>query len=724
MRKVKFLVLAVLVLSVFVLGLTACNAIKSDDSHEESTTQSPELVTDGNDTNSVEKVLLSNIEKQAVYNGTYGEDATDKSTYYGVGRTINVITDKYITVRAGYTKVFDAEKLLDLNWVKTYCGQMESYSVYGNSMEETYNNFNQSVDSKVNIGLDIPVFSANLEFSYGQFNTAKLTQASNEVYYSSYQNYYGTLIEIDEYYDINQFRSILSEELLSDIENLSNGNISAAEFILKYGTHVVLAGYYGGRIEANYYMQNSDIQWSKSQEKQILANIGTCMLKLVNAGVSLDYSILSEIGVSLDKVTEEFSASSIGGANFKATTIKDYLENYGVWVDSMNSQKEYSNIVGLPARSLVAIWDLFPSKYIEAKKSLCEYFENSAGNVSNEFLAQYEKHYTEPIIGDTINFGGGLGSQNSPYLIKTKEHFANIQSLEYAGKYFKLDNSIDLGIWNAPFNFTGHFDGNGKQITYYQTLGVSGNQYGGLFSSINNSTINNLYIDAYIAEENKSGHSTAYVGLLSGKVIESEISKISTSGIINLANGEGTDYIGGIVGYFTGGTIDQCKNSATVESHAYQSRTGGIIGYACANDKALTVSNCYNEGQIKACTAYIWGGRSSGGIVGQVRGHSTFTLSIKYSYNNGNVSTLQEKNAALGWWGCGGIFGDIEEKYKNKIEVSNSYWNTSKSELYGNNGEFHGNETRKTVMTGNYANWQSEIWIFSNNASPKLRWLI
>ena len=106
--------------------------------------------------------------------------------------------------------------------------------------------------------------------------------------------------------------------------------------------------------------------------------------------------------------------------------------------------------------------------------------------------------------------------------------------------------------------------------------------------------------------------SRAMVGALAGKAVNnSQIARISADGVINLANGVGSNFVGGIVGYVTSGTIEQCHNAATIESHAWQARTGGIVGYACPEEAALLISDCYNEGTIKACTSWSYGGRSA-----------------------------------------------------------------------------------------------------------------
>lgn len=669
-------------------------------------------------------VALSSVEKQAVYSGTYGEEAENGNcTYYGVGRTLNVITDPFITVSSGYSKIFDTNKLLGMNWHKTKRGEMASSTISGNSMEELYSNMTADFNINFGVGVDFGVFSASLEGKFGNFAGISYRQTANEIYFSASQTYAATLIEIDEYYDLSQFKEVLSEEVLEDATAVQSGVFSPDQFIYKYGTHVVLAGYYGGRVDANYYLQNLGKQWDSSTGIEYQLGIQSSILKLISANAEAECSIKEELGITSNSVTEQFTASSIGGDNFSALSLEDFLNGYKAWATSMNDTTEYSNLVDLPARSLAAIWDLFPAEYSEASNILNEYFENEAKSVSNEFLSKYEKYYTEPIDeGDTVRFDGGLGTQDSPYLIATKEHFENIKSTNW-NAYFKLQNSIDLGVWNAPFEFKGHLDGNGYTLSYYQTVASSGNVYGGLFTVLNDAEVRNLYIDFNIGD--LKGDTTARIGGLAGKTVGNvKIANIASSGSIIASDGVGDDYLGGIIGYFSGGTIDQCYNSAQIESHAWNARAGGIAGCAYAKEMPIKISNCYNVGDIRAYTAYIWGGRSAGGIVGQVRGNKAFTLQVTDCYNDSVVETIQEKNAALGWWGCGGLIGDIHNKESDNINIERCYWNSTKCEVYGNNASLHNTSGAKTDMNGSYPEWSEDVWSFNNSSAPELKWMI
>ena len=333
--------------------------------------------------------------KRNIIEGTYGSSSSE-GTYYGVGRTINAVTDEYITVSAGYAKIFDTDKLLDMNWNRSYAGQMRAKSSLGSSMKDLYAHlgveFNLAIGGEASF---LNIFSAGLQSDFEFAGNIAYSETANEIFYTFSQVYAATLIEIDEYYDLDKFREILSEEVLHDAASLQEGGMTASQFIYKYGTHAVLAGYYGGRVDCSYYLRNVGTQWDADAAANYENSVSMAMSKLFNANVDSSFSVKGELSLDESTLQERFSSSSVGGKNFKAASITDFIENYGEWVSSVNKIEEHSNIVGLPNRSLVAIWDLFPHEYAQARQTLSSYFAEYAQATSSEFLSKYERHYSQ-----------------------------------------------------------------------------------------------------------------------------------------------------------------------------------------------------------------------------------------------------------------------------------------------------------------------------------------
>jgi hypothetical protein len=360
---------------------------------------------------------LTKAEKTAIVNGEYGSEAQSTSSsssssksYFGVGRTINVITDEYISVSSSYVKIFDTDKLTALNWNRTYVGKMSATSIIGSSMDEYYEEFNTSYKASFSAGASVDAFSASVDSQFGFTAKDSYKNTQNGIFGTYSQIYAANLVEIDEYRDLTQFKNILSSAVLTDAQSVQNGTMSEDNFMEKYGTHVILAGYYGGRIDASYYLRNVGTTWSSSEEASYKAEVSAKMADIGSLSAGTSSSINDSLQISHENSEEHFSASSIGGNNFQALTLSDFSNNYGNWVSSMNDNTEYSNIVGLPQRSLVAIWDLFPDSYSQASQKLSTYFNNLAASSSSEFLNKYFRIISE----DTINFDGGNGTASKP----------------------------------------------------------------------------------------------------------------------------------------------------------------------------------------------------------------------------------------------------------------------------------------------------------------------
>ncbi len=192
----------------------------------------------------------------------------------------------------------------------------------------------------------------------------------------------------------------------------------------------------------------------------------------------------------------------------------------------------------------------------------------------------------------------GEGTEGSPFVIMTPEHFMSLNNTGATGCY-RLGQSINLGSY-TPFSFRGKsFDGDGH--TLIVNIVVSTNANTGLFSGI----------------------STAGV----------TIKDLTVSGSIK-STGVPTG-VGGIVGSVTvtGLNIENCTNEANIQGKA---RTGGIVGRL---NTECTISGCINKGLIEGGTT------ATGGIVGQLSGKS----SIINCQNYGAVSSPSYTGGIIGW---------------------------------------------------------------------------
>ena len=198
-----------------------------------------------------------------------------------------------------------------------------------------------------------------------------------------------------------------------------------------------------------------------------------------------------------------------------------------------------------------------------------------------------------------------LSSEDNPYLISTAAHLRwLVLNPDKQNFYYRLEKNIHIEdgvtwtpIGNNTKNFKGSFDGDGHTVIGLRTDGTQ--DYQGFFGSTMK-PIKNLHI-------------------LNGEV-------------------KGTKYVGGIVGYMSsGGIVEDCTFSGTVEATADDALLGGIVGKAEGD-----ILRCINTGDVSSTREC-----NAGGIVGW----ATNAASLVACSNTGKVE-------ASGSWGiAGGIVG-------------------------------------------------------------------
>ena len=246
-------------------------------------------------------------------------------------------------------------------------------------------------------------------------------------------------------------------------------------------------------------------------------------------------------------------------------------------------------------------------------------------------------------------FAGGVGTQDEPYLIETKEHLNNVRN--YLDAHYKLISDIEFT--DADFAEGGNFynDGAGFEPIGENTSYVFSGSFDG-----NGYAIKNLHI-------NISSSTTVYVGLFgynTGVIRNLGIEDGNISGKTTWSTAYA--YVGAIAGY-NSGTIINCYNtgniSATsVDVNAY---AGGIVGNVGNGWKSIAITNCYNTGDVSATSPQ--GGAYASGIVGCVGGSS---VTITNCYNTGDASATSTQSGAY----AGGIVGCVAGSV---VTITNCY---------------------------------------------------
>lgn len=215
----------------------------------------------------------------------------------------------------------------------------------------------------------------------------------------------------------------------------------------------------------------------------------------------------------------------------------------------------------------------------------------------------------------------------------------------FRGVYFSLNASLDLRpacdslhSWipvgkNTSYNFKGNFNGNGHTIDYL-VIDSASMDYAGIFGCVDSAVVSSLELGLH-----SSLHANNYIGGIAACVRRQ--SRIQGCANHAAVNGEG-EYIGGIAGYLSRSTIEECYNAADISGKA---KVGGIVGYAgtastgesSASASTSRISYCYNSNTVS-------GSDCTGGLIGFLNGNT----SLEKAYNSGQLFGLQYTGSVVG----------------------------------------------------------------------------
>lgn len=264
---------------------------------------------------------------------------------------------------------------------------------------------------------------------------------------------------------------------------------------------------------------------------------------------------------------------------------------------------------------------------------------------------------------NVTEFAGGNGTQYAPYLISNKEHLNNVRN--HLGGHFKM--MADIVFTEKDFAEGGDFYNDGQG---WEPIGTGEAPFFGVFDGANH-VIRGLVI-------NSQYESPVFIGLFGYN--KGTIQNLGTAAGQVGASGSSTysdidSYIGGLVGYNQGGTINRCYNANGVNvsasfstsntANSAHTHVGGLAGYS----QEGIIRNCYNIGavcvNVSSSSLDVTYGLDSyaGGIAGYNQGET-----ISNCYNIGNVSTfISSRYLNYVLPNTGGIAG------RNFGQISNCY---------------------------------------------------
>ena len=275
-------------------------------------------------------------------------------------------------------------------------------------------------------------------------------------------------------------------------------------------------------------------------------------------------------------------------------------------------------------------------------------------------------------------------------------------------------------IGNSNNKYQGTFDGNNKTIT---NLYINASQLNvGLFGCTYEGTIKNLTFEyANVTNTNN------YVGVLVGKAFWG--STLQNIKISNTCQIKGGNYTGGIAGYLDGNAYN-CVNCATVQGKedvgglfGYYSRTGNSMT-ACANYGNVTATSntvgglvgYYSSGTIQDCANYgnIEGTNNVGGMAGYV---SKGKMQNVFCYGNVSATNNTKRGGMVCGYSSKGVTEGMVAYYSGAKLTVNSQEQTVKAFGSDNLSEDNATGFTETQLKSGVV-----AYLLQQNASSEAKW--
>ncbi len=553
----------------------------------------------------------------------------------GVGDAVNLLTGGYTEFADGTTSIFDETLFNRLRLVEdASVKKQQTVVTYEEDLDSYLDKITASANNKTSISASVAyagIAKATMgyEFEVGEKYERSTYSQTQAVFYDMDYYYINKQTEIYGYNDIEKLSSILSASFLADAQAVADNKMTPAEFIGKYGTHILTAGIYGAKFNAHY-----ELLTNKDTAENMF---GTSIKSTITAGISGSlYGV--ELGVDVSNTTEvsnehfvsetnenkqsKFTATAIGGSaqGINATTLAEVAAASAKWAAGLDDTN--CVLIDVPDNSLFFVWDFLGEEYQETKDALSEYFYSQCDASYYALKDKLSSLYSESVTFDeergilTVNFAGlhayekaslegvsytkennGVDFDGKTMVLYSAINDVPVQKIVFKGNYYKADRYGQLRT-NYFENLTIKFDQWWSQdilleldsFAYEASAGVSALDFSAVSS--NNITIN------VIGRSYVKGGDGAKAGAKGCLGISADGKSLTITGIGTLSviggSGISATATGGAGG--TGGTAVSVKN-LTVNMEGDLTFTGGNGGHGKTGAKGAngSVSNSYTE---------------------------------------------------------------------------------------------------------------------------------
>ena len=480
------------------------------------------------------QVLYSDSEWSNEFNYTYtkitgdnsqssddiNESDNNKGTYLnsGIGKGVDVVTAKNYNDYIKGTSVLDKSFLKnDKLFVKNENDKATQIKSSSSHLISDFVNENSVVtDIQLSSKSKVKTMYANIDIGLHSSATFNYADYSDKYYYSldSYIERYS--LYIDDYAMKNQYSAMFSNDYNNALKTLyENQNEEAfLSFFKTYGTHLIVSGVYGGRLNAYYSIVTNSASIDSSVSAQLKLAVEGGISAVNNTAVKTDMSASIHEILKTSEVETAFYASACGGDTFTSTTIDGLNDHYANWAKSFNESNYTPVLISYANDGLVGLWDILPTEYSSMSESMENAFMSYYKNSYNTFIDSYKAEGVNDYYLDADLLSC---SMDNGYNYDKPDRNANNKHYSYDYEFGKFavksvgnreeDTFSLVGLNKADIYFRLAYDCDNlpRQDTMTARI-VSNDGYNGKFynmpgGDIGNRTVNRGLLVAYITYE-------------------------------------------------------------------------------------------------------------------------------------------------------------------------------------------------------------------------------
>ena len=421
------------------------------------------------------------------------------SNVKGIGDAVNLLTGTYTDFAGGTTRIWNENlfRRLRVEDKSTVHGYQVAEVVYSTSIIDYVNRLTESFSNKTSVSASaglggVAKVTAGFSFGVGKDYQRTTENKTQTVFYDMDYKYVDKTIELYGYNAKDKLSTMLSDEFLIDAVKVQNREMTAEEFILKYGTHIVTAGTYGAKFNLHYEMlTTTDIASDTFGENievginaQIQGSVGA-----INLGLGVDNitSIKQEAFTSTTQknMQTKFIAKAIGGnaTGMAVTSLAQFSEVCETWAAGLEESNNYV-LIDVPNNSLFFVWDFLGEEYAEAKNILNKYFYTCCDENYYALKDKVSSMYLDSLTYDEVdgtltvnlsglqNFNGAdlrtlkyevddktyiFNSETGVFTVFSKYYGKDVNKVVFVGSY-NTEDDFDRLITNKFNNFCIEFD--------------------------------------------------------------------------------------------------------------------------------------------------------------------------------------------------------------------------------------------------------------------------